>query len=89
MLMWENLPMLKKLNLRKNKIEKFEEEMPPCDQLTYLNLRSNKISSMEQITKLFQYVNLVDINVLSNPLEKSFAAFNMFMSEILILNPKI
>lgn len=44
---WENLPSLRKLHLRKNKIEKFEEEMPPMENLRYLNLRGNKIPSIE------------------------------------------
>ncbi len=38
---WENLPALKRLNLRKNKIEKIDEELPPLDELTYINLRHN------------------------------------------------
>lgn len=30
---WESLPSLKKLNLRKNKVEKIEDELPPLDTL--------------------------------------------------------
>lgn len=50
---WESMPSLKKLNLRKNKIEKLEDELPPLDALTYINLRGNKIATLEQIDKLF------------------------------------
>ena len=49
---WESLPLLKKLHLRKNKIEKVQggeeaENLPELPVLEYLNLRSNKIASME------------------------------------------
>jgi len=52
---WESLPRLKKLHLRKNKIEKIEEEVPELPSLTYLNLRSNKISTMDIVSRLFQF----------------------------------
>ena len=42
---WEALPMLKKLHLRRNKIDKVDEELPPLESLEYLNLRANKIVS--------------------------------------------
>lgn len=86
---WESLPNLKKLHLRKNKIEKFEDEMPPLENLQYLNLRGNKIPNLEQLQKLFQYPNLTDINVLSCPVERVFTSFNLLIAEVLILNPKI
>lgn len=39
---WEGtLPALRLLNLRKNKISTFDEEMPELPELTYLNLRKN------------------------------------------------
>ena len=44
---WESLPVLKKLHLRRNKIEKIEEELPPLEALTYLNLRGNKVSGLD------------------------------------------
>lgn len=44
---WESLPALKRLHLRKNKIEKFEDELPPLDGIKYLNLRGNKIATIE------------------------------------------
>ena len=47
------MPNIRKIHLRKNKIEKFEEEMPPLENLKYLNLRGNKIPSIEQVQKLF------------------------------------
>ena len=45
---WEGMPALKKLHLRRNKIDKVqEEEFVPLEQLEYLNLRANKIPSMD------------------------------------------
>lgn len=86
---WESLPSLKKLHLRKNKIEKIEEELPALDNLQYLNLRGNKIPNIENVAKLFQFPLLTDINVLSCPVERSASNFNMLLADILILNPKI
>jgi len=86
---WESLPALRKLHLRKNKIEKFEEEMPPLENLQYLNLRGNKISTLDQLSRLFQYPSLSDINVLSCPIERAFTSFNILIAEVLILNPKL
>ena len=40
---YDGLPELRKLNLRRNKIEKIEEELPPLEKLEYLNLRKNNI----------------------------------------------
>lgn len=50
---WENLPSLRKLHLRKNKIEKLDEEIAPLESLTYLNLRGNRIQNLEQFVRLF------------------------------------
>jgi Leucine-rich repeat (LRR) protein len=50
---YEGLPVLKILHLRRNKIEKFDEELPELPALTYINLRSNKIASMEALIKVF------------------------------------
>lgn len=50
---WESLPELKKLHLRRNKIEKIDEELPGLDKLVYLNLRANKLSTLEQVEKIF------------------------------------
>lgn len=53
---WENLPMLRKLHLRKNKIDKIgnaEEEMPDLPALEYINLRRNNIEKLEVLEKLF------------------------------------
>lgn len=50
---YESLPALKKLHLRKNKIEKFEDEMTPIENLNYLNLRGNKVPNLEHVQKLF------------------------------------
>ena len=50
---WESLPMLKKLHLRKNKIDKIEEELPPLESLQYLDLESNNIPNMKVLGRLF------------------------------------
>jgi Leucine-rich repeat (LRR) protein len=50
----ENVPSLKKLHLRHNKIEKIEEEgLPDLPALEYLNLRTNKIGTMDDLSRLF------------------------------------
>lgn len=50
---WENIPNIKKLHLRKCKIEKIDDELPELANLTYLNLRGNKIGNFKMITKMF------------------------------------
>jgi len=76
----ENVPMLKKLHLRHNKIEKIEEEgLPELPALEYLNLRTNKLATMEELVRLFQYTTMMDINVLNCPIELEFSSMNIFM----------
>lgn len=86
---YENLPNLRKLHLRKNKIEKIDEEFPELPSLQYLNLRSNKIPNVENFVRLFNYPNLTDINVLSCPIERNASSMNLLIAEILFVNPKI
>ena len=86
---WESLPALKRLHLRKNKIDKVDEELPPLESLEYLNLRTNKIPSLEVIYKLFQFPNLKDINVMKNPVEIQVSSFNVLMSDVLAKNTKL
>lgn len=50
---YEGLPALKKLHLRRNALEKIEDELAELPELRYLNLRSNGISSLEVMLKLF------------------------------------
>jgi Leucine-rich repeat (LRR) protein len=46
--------MLKKLHLRKNKIDKLpEEDLPDLPSLVYINLRRNNIDKLETIERLF------------------------------------
>jgi Leucine-rich repeat (LRR) protein len=86
---WEGLPALKKLHLRRNKIEKIDEELPPLENLEYINLRANKIPNMETLEKLFKNPILRDISVLNNPVEQNSSSFNILVAEVLIKNPKI
>ena len=86
---YEGVPMLRKLNLRKNKIEKFEEEMPELANLQYLNLRGNKVNKLDELVKLFQFTTLTDINIIGCPINKNFPNFNLLLAEVLITNPKI
>lgn len=62
---------LRKLHLRKNKVEKIEEEgLPEFPALTYLNLRGNKVPNLEHTIRLFTlYPALLDLNVKENPVE--------------------
>mgnify|MGYP001070827306 CR=1 FL=1 len=86
---YEGLPSLKILHMRRNKIEKIDDEIPELPALEYLNLRSNKIPNMENLVKLFQYPSLKDINVINCPVELSYSSMNVFVAEILIKNPKM
>lgn len=86
---WEGLSALKKLHLRRNKIEKIDEELPPLESLEYINLRANKISSIETLEKLFKNPNLRDINVVNNPVEQNCSSFNILVAEMLIKNAKL
>ena len=86
---WEGMPVLKKLHLRRNKIEKIDEELPPLENLEYINLRANKIPNMETLEKLFKNPLLRDISVLNNPVEQNSSSFNILVAEVLIKNPKI
>jgi len=86
---WEGLPALKKLHLRRNKIEKIDEELPPLENLEYINLRANKLPNMETLENLFNNPILRDISVLNNPVEQNSSSFNILVAEVLIKNPKI
>ena len=86
----EGVPMLKKLHLRHNKIEKIEEEgLPELPALEYLNLRTNKVTTMEELFRLFQYTTLKDINVLNCPIELEFSSMNIFLGEVLAKNTQL
>lgn len=50
---YEGLPALRILHMRRNKIEKIDDEFPELPALEYLNLRSNKLPSMDHLVKLF------------------------------------
>jgi len=70
----EGLPALKKLNLRHNKLEKVEDEVPFEEMypaLEYLNLRTNKIPGMDDVVKLIRFPALLDLNLINNPCETS------------------
>lgn len=86
---WEGLTGLKRLHLRRNKIEKVDEELAPLESLEYLNLRANKLAAMEQLERLFKNPNLLDISVLNNPVEQNVSSFNILMADVLSKNPKM
>lgn len=71
---WESLPMLKVLHLRRNKIEKIDEELPPLDELTQINLRSNNIKELETALRVFQFPKVEDINILNNPCDTDMSS---------------
>lgn len=69
----EGLTSLKKLHIRRNKIDKIEDEVPWEEMypaLEYLNLRSNKVSGMDDVYKLLKFPSLVDLNVINCDSEK-------------------
>ena len=86
---WETLPMLKILHLRKNRIEKIEEELPPLDELTKINLRSNNIKDIEAAFRLFQFPKVDDINILNNPFDRDASSMEVLMSQFLIKKPQL
>jgi len=86
---WESLPVLKKLHLRRNKVEKIEEELPELPAIEYINLRSNKIPNLEVLERLYVFETLQDINVMNNPVESNATSFNLLIAEVLIKNPKV
>ena len=86
---YADLPALKKLHLRRNKIAKFPEEMVELPALEYLNLRSNLIENMEGILKLFTtFTTLNNLNVINTPVELSFSSMNVFLAELMQSQPK-
>ena len=86
---YEGLPALKKMHLRKNKIDKIDEELPELPSLQYINLRSNKIATMENLTKLFQFTTLTDINVIKNPVELNCSSFEVILADVLRKSTKL
>ena len=81
---YSELPALRKLHMRRNKIEKMPEEIPELPALEYLNLRSNKVPNMEATLKLFaSYPALNDLNVINCPVELAFSSMNVFLAELL------
>ena len=87
----EGVPVLKKLHLRHNKIEKIEEEgLPELPALEYLNLRTNKLAAMEDLFRLFgAFATIKDINVLNCPIELEFSSMNIFIGDVLAKNPML
>jgi hypothetical protein len=49
------MPALRKLHLRRNKVDKFDEEALPLENLEYINLRANKIVTTEFMERLFKF----------------------------------
>lgn len=93
---YDGLTALKKLHLRRNKIEKIEEEgVPELPALEYLNLRSNKVKdspsiNFEHMVRLFGYFpTLKDLNVINCQVELGYSSMNILIAEVLEKNPKI
>ena len=88
---YEGLPALRRLHLRKNKIEKIEEEgVPELPALESLNLRSNKIPDIENAVRLFTHFgNLKDLNLINNDVELKYSSLNVLVADFLAKNPKL
>ncbi len=87
---YESLPKLKRLHLRRNKIEKFEDELPVHESLQYINLRGNKVPDLASVERLYTtFPNIQDINILENPVQKDRPSFNLVIAEVLIKFAKI
>ena len=61
-----DLPLLKKLDLRGNKIEKIEL-VPDLPQLEFLNLDENQIADAKQIAKLEPMSSITMLTLKGNP----------------------
>jgi hypothetical protein len=83
------MPSIRVMHLRRNKIDKLEEEAPPLESLVKLNMRSNSIKNFDILERLLKNEKLVDLNILNNPLETTTSSFNMLMSEVLSKNSKL
>ena len=83
------MPALRVLHLRRNKVEKVDEELAPLENLEVLNLRANKMPNFETVERLFKNEKLMDINVLNNPVETQASSFNALVAEVLMKNPKL
>lgn len=64
----EGLVSLNILNLRRNHIENFEENLPIFESLKYLNLRENKFDKFEEIQKITSISSLEILIVSFNPI---------------------
>jgi len=62
-----NLPSLKKLNLRANKIESFKDGLPDLPALEYLNLRENLNTEAKELTQLCSFKKLNYLNMKGCP----------------------
>lgn len=85
------LPKLRKLNLKRNKISKVEEEgIPDLPALEKLNLHGNNLPDLEVLFKLMAaFPTAVDINVTKNPVEQNATHFNLLLAEVMTKNTKI
>ncbi len=84
---YENIPELRVLSLKHNKIEKLDEDLPELANLTKLNLRGNKIANKDYVKKLVQFPSLKEINMLENPV---FEDGNEYaVHEIVMMNTKL
>lgn len=81
----KELPNLKKLHLRQNELEAFDE-VPDLPALEYLNLRENKIENLEEVFKLDSLKGLKDLNMIGNPISDDKG--DEFKKELLIVGFK-
>mmetsp|Transcript_32815 Transcript_32815/g.23725 ORF Transcript_32815/g.23725 Transcript_32815/m.23725 type:complete len:161 (+) Transcript_32815:556-1038(+) len=62
-----NLPSLKKLNLRANKVESLKDGLPELPSLEYLNLRENALAEAKELTQLCSFSKLNYLNMQGCP----------------------
>lgn len=84
---YEGLPELRVLNLRQNRIEKLEEDLPELANLVTLNVRGNKISNKDYLKKLLNYPQLKNFNIMENPVLEASGEFAVH--EIININSKL
>lgn len=84
----EELPSLTTLHLRKNKVEKVEEEgLPDLAALTYLNLRENPIGTVADVGRLKVFPKLSKLHVQGSAFAEEQA--DNTKREMLIVFPRL
>lgn len=86
---FNDLSKLKTFNLENNKIDKIDEEIPDLASIEEINLSGTKIVNLENLWNIFKYETLWKLSINDTPLETNASSFNLLLSEIMIIYPKL